>query len=130
MPTWRDGPWTLPQRRVVLVIATGLLAILVYRAFTRPTSIPAPLPADGPRAAELVSQIDPNVATWQEISLLPGLGEKRAKAVVAYRDQFKIDHPGQVAFRRAEDLMNISGIGEATVANLAPYLTFSSEPGH
>src|SRR3954451_22872356 len=109
MPTWRDGPWTLPQRQVVLAITTLLLAILGYRAFTRPTYVPAPLPAEGPRAAELISQIDPNVATWQEIALLPGLGEKRAKGIVAYREQFRIDHAGQVAFQHLEDLTNIKG---------------------
>ena len=126
--TWRDGPWTQPERRVVLAILVCLLALLSYRYLTRPTYLPTPLPAEGPRAAELVSTVDPNEATWEQLSLLPGMGEKKAKSIVEYREQYRSDHPGDLAFRKPEDLTNIKGIGDATVANLSSFLTFPSEP--
>ena len=130
MHTWRDGPWTLPQRRVVAGFIAVVLLILSYRAFTRPTYVANPLPARGPRAAELVSRLDPNVATWEQLALLPNLGETRARAVVAYREQFQLDHPNERAFQQPEDLENIKGIGEGTVANLREYLDFPTDPGH
>ena len=45
-----------------------------------------PQPSEGPRAAELQSRIDPNAADWKTLAAIPNLGEKRAKAIVAYRD--------------------------------------------
>lgn len=126
--TWRDGPWTPREQRVVLAILVCLLGVLSYRYFTRPAYVPTPLPPEGTRAHELVATIDPNEATWEQLSLLPNVGEKKAKAIVDYREQYRSDHPGEIAFHQAEDLTNIKGIGDATVANLSPFLTFPSEP--
>jgi len=130
MRTWRDGIWNPAQRTVVAGILVALLALLTYRHLTRPTYLPNPLRTDGPRAHELVSRLNPNAATWEQIALLPNLGEKKAKAIVAYRDQYLADHPGDLAFRTPDDLTKIKGIGDATVANLSPYLAFPTEPEH
>jgi competence ComEA-like helix-hairpin-helix protein len=127
--TWRDGPWTPRERSVVLGIVVCLLAVLSYRYFTRPADVPAPLPPEGPRASELVSTIDPNEATWEQIALLPGIGEKKAKAIIEYREQYRTDRPGEIPFRNLDDLTNIKGIGDTTVANLSAYLSFPTDPG-
>ena len=121
------GPWTLSQRRALAAILACLLAYVAVRyAFNR-QHVPDPIVGEGPRAAELSDRLDPNVADAAALSAIPTLGEKRAAEIVAYRDQFVSTHPGQLAFRKAEDLMNIKGIGPATVEAMTPYLVFRTE---
>jgi competence ComEA-like helix-hairpin-helix protein len=122
MRGWREGWWSARERGVVAGALVVMLGVLGYRYATRPAYVAEPLPGEGARAGEVVSRIDPNVATWEELGLLPGIGEKRARAIVAYREQYVREHAGEAAFKSVEDLMNISGVGEATVENLAPYL--------
>ena len=69
--------------------------------------------ADSPTKAELYDGIEVtvniNTATAEELSaLLVGVGDKKAKDIVAYRDQHG-------AFTAPNDLVNVKGIGEATV---------------
>ncbi|HZZ44645.1 MAG TPA: helix-hairpin-helix domain-containing protein [Tepidisphaeraceae bacterium] len=116
--------WTRPHRAIILTLTTLLLALLAFRYYTRPTHLPDTLPDDSPRAQELSSQLDPNTATWQQLALLPNLGEKKAQAIISYRNQYKLDHPNQIPFLTPTDLTNIKGIGDTTVTNLTPYLTF------
>lgn len=117
-----DRLWTPTHRKAVIAILFGLVLLLAYRSLTRPTFVPDPLPAQGSRAAELPQGLDPNTAPWEQLSLLPGLGESKAKAIVDFRTQFQSDHPGEAAFKTLDDLMQIKGIGPATVENLSPYL--------
>jgi competence ComEA-like helix-hairpin-helix protein len=86
-----------------------------------------PQPAEGTRAGELASRLDPNSATWQELAGIPSLGEKRAKAIADYRDVAHSRDPTATVFRSAGDLMRVRGIGTATVENLKPYLVFPGE---
>ena len=69
--------------------------------------------ADSPTKAELYDGIEItvniNTATAEELSaLLVGIGEKKAKEIVDYRDQY-----GE--FTTADGLVNVKGIGEVTV---------------
>jgi len=57
-----------------------------------------------------------NTATLADLLTLPGIGEIRAQAILAYRAEYGI-------FERIEDLQNVSGIGPATYERLAPYIT-------
>lgn len=60
--------------------------------------------------------INLNTATLTDLLTLPGIGEIRAQAILAYRAEYG-------AFERIEDLQNVSGIGPATYERLAPYIT-------
>ncbi|MBP5262563.1 MAG: helix-hairpin-helix domain-containing protein [Clostridiales bacterium] len=55
-----------------------------------------------------------NTATKEELITLPGVGESTARAIIDYRQ----DH----LFERPEDLMNVSGIGEAKYARLRDHI--------
>lgn len=48
-----------------------------------------------------------NTATAAELTTLPGIGEKKAKKILEYREQYG-------AFQTIEDLMKVSGIGQNT----------------
>lgn len=104
-----------------------MLAYQAYLLFTRPIHVPDPQLPEGPRAMELEDRIDPNRADWATLAALPTIGEKRARDIVAYREQFIANNPDRPAFARLEDLMNIRGIGEATVAQIEPFLIFPGE---
>ena len=60
--------------------------------------------------------IDLNAAAVYELQRLPGVGEKRAQAIVAYREEHG-------PFRSVEDLTQVSGIGEGILAGLRDYVT-------
>ena len=56
-------------------------------------------------------------ASVEELERLPGIGEKKAAAIVDHRRT----HP----LRKLEDLTKVKGIGRKTVARLRPYLTLA-----
>lgn len=119
--------WTLSQRRGLIVLLAVLLAFLTWQSFRNRLYISDPQPHEGTRAAELESRIDPNSADWQTLAAIPGLGEKRAKAIVAYRESMHRLNPASVIYQRPADLLQVRGIGTATADNLRPYLVFPSD---
>jgi len=73
-----------------------------------------------PQAGETASlqKIDINRAEPWLLEALPGIGEVLAQRIVDYRS---INGP----FQRIEDLLKVSGIGEATLENMRDFITVS-----
>lgn len=65
-------------------------------------------------------RIDLNTAPAKELQRLPGVGEKRAADIVAYRE-------ANGPFQSIEEITNVSGIGESTFAQLRDYITVNEE---
>lgn len=65
-------------------------------------------------------KININTAPEADLERLPGIGEKRAAQIVAYREEHG-------PFRIPEDLTNVSGIGEQTLQGLLKYITVGEE---
>lgn len=63
--------------------------------------------------------IDPNRASDVELDRLPGIGPSTARAIVAAREEGRV-------FRRPEDLLEVRGIGEATLERVRGRLAFSA----
>ena len=76
---------------------------------------------EGP--AVIDSAINPNTASPASLTRLPGIGPKRAQAIIDYRDS----SPVQPAFTCPADLQNIKGIGPKTVEKIGKYLYFSRD---
>jgi hypothetical protein len=117
-------PWTAKQRRVLIVLLSVLLVYLTIRLIRNPMDVSDPQPRHPPRATELADRIDPNTADWQTLAALPMIGEKRAREIIAYRERYVAQNPGEIAFTRLEDLMRIKGFGHSMIAHMEPYLTF------
>lgn len=69
-------------------------------------------PAD---VSQPISPVSLNHATAAELETLPGLGPKKAQAIVDYRDTHG-------SFQTYTQLLEVDGIGEATLEALVPYL--------
>jgi competence protein ComEA len=63
-----------------------------------PVNLPLP-------EVELVSRININTATSQELQKLPGVGKVMAERIVAHREQYG-------PFRRTEHMMMVRGISD------------------
>ncbi|HOC20924.1 MAG TPA: helix-hairpin-helix domain-containing protein [Anaerolineae bacterium] len=93
--------------------------VLIPTRVPPPTATPQPAPATPAPTSGAVSpeaQVNLNTATLAELLTLPGIGETRAQAILAYRAEHG-------PFTRIEELQNVSGIGPATYEKLAPYIT-------
>ena len=78
-------------------------------------------PADGSSAATTADSdngglININTATQEELESLPSIGEVRAQAIIAYREE----HGG---FRTIDELKEVSGIGDKIFADISPHVT-------
>ncbi|WP_288558203.1 helix-hairpin-helix domain-containing protein [uncultured Lactobacillus sp.] len=60
-------------------------------------------------------KINLNTANVADLQKLTGIGEKKAEQIIAYREQ-------KGSFKKIEDLMQVSGIGEKTFASLKDQL--------
>jgi hypothetical protein len=121
-----DSVWTPSQRGVLIAFLLVFCSILLIKIYLNRQYISNPPPAGAARPGQLADQLDPNFASWQDLAVLPQLGEKRAREIVAYREQFRADRRGEIAFARAEDLLKVKGIGAAMVETLRPFLAFPS----
>ncbi len=73
-------------------------------------------PGAGPGGAVPGAKVSLNAATLEQLDSLPGIGPVLAQRILDYRQQHG-------PFRRVEDLLNVSGIGEARLADLKPLVT-------
>jgi competence protein ComEA len=71
-------------------------------------------------AAESQGVVNVNTASAEQLSLLPRVGPAIAQRIVEFRE-----HNG--AFKSAEQLMLVRGIGEATFELIKPYVAISGE---
>jgi competence ComEA-like helix-hairpin-helix protein len=79
----------------------------------------AATPSGVPAAALAPSPIDVNTATVSELTALPGIGEKRARAIVEAREQ-------RGGFKTVDELVEVRGIGPANLEKLRPYVRIGS----
>jgi competence protein ComEA len=63
----------------------------------------------------LVGAVNINTATPEQLELLPGIGEARARAVVSMRKQ-------RGGFKSVDELTEVKGIGEAALERLRPFV--------
>lgn len=76
-----------------------------------------------------LSTVEPNLAPWWELTVLPRIGETTARAIVTYRGSpgnggEKVRTPP--VFQTPGDLARVRGIGPKTVTRIAPYLRYES----
>lgn len=64
----------------------------------------------------IVEPVNLNSASVEQLTALPGIGEKKAQAIVAYRDRIG-------KFAHIEDLVEVKGIGEKMLEKFKHQIT-------
>ncbi len=122
-PTQNGAPSDLPlvraasRRPAALSPSLGALLLLALLAPTAPAWVFRS--ASAPDSVAL--RIDPNVASRQDLMLLPRIGPALAEAILAHR-------ASGVRFLRADDLDAVYRIGPATIERIRPFLRFDAPP--
>jgi len=93
-------------RALALLLALGVAG----------TALPA-LAGGEPR---LSGTVNVNTASVEELQLLPGIGESRARAVVAERKR-------RGGFKQVDELLDVKGIGESSLERMRPHVSVSGK---
>jgi competence protein ComEA len=94
------------------IVATGLALVLAL-------VVSSGLAIAAGKAAPS-GKVNINTATAQQLTVLPGVGEKLAARIVDYRQKAG-------GFKNVSELMNVQGIGEKNLAKIQAFLTTSGE---
>ena len=81
---------------------------------TSSSNICDPNPSYG-SSTEVSSLVNINTASKEELMSIPNIGASKADAIIVYRS----DH----VFTKIEDIINVSGIGDALFAKIKDYIT-------
>ena len=109
MKRWR-------QRFLVVSVATGLLAGAPVWGQSQKPAEPTPAPATKAAVAVKPSEkININTADEAMLMTLKGIGEVKAKAIIEHRQK-------NGPFKTVDDLTNVKGIGDKTLAELRDQL--------
>jgi competence protein ComEA len=101
-------------------VIASCLAVVFGLCFARGSFVAE----NGAAKIELESRVNPNDAPAAGLMMLPGVGPARAQAIISYREQFRQNGPGGLAFQDCTDLDNVKGIGPVTVSNMCEHLKF------
>ena len=103
-----------------------MLVFLAGRYACNSRYVSDPQPEFPPRYDELADRIDPNTADWQTLAALPGIGERRARDIVGYRERKRDQarQPDLLVFKVPGDLLYVRGVGVAMVEAMKPHLLF------
>lgn len=95
----------------VLIAALGLGSAEPLRAQEAPTTT---------ERSSISGVVNVNVADAGQLELLPGVGPAKARAILEYR---KAKGP----FKKVEDLLEVSGIGERALERIRPFVVLEGK---
>ena len=122
--------WGKPTKSEIILLgltAAFLCTLAVLSAQDRQERIPGTVietEVEVPREeiAPDFPPVDLNTATAEELDTLPGIGESLARRIIAYRE-------ANGPFGSIEEIMEVSGIGEAKFAELEDRVTVDNGKG-
>lgn len=91
-------------------------AQVVVGSKSDPTSEVRAAPQSAQSGDPATGLVNINTATSEQLQTLPGVGPVTADAIIGWRE-------AQGSFARIEDLLNVDGIGDKTLAKLVPLVT-------
>ena len=101
-------------------IMMAAIAAIALGAITLSAQAKAPAPKP---AATAAAPVNLNTATAEQLAAIPGVGPKMAERIIDYRQK-------NGGFKKVEDLMNVSGVGEKSFLKMKPHITVTAaKPG-
>jgi competence protein ComEA len=97
-----------PRPRALRALAAALAAA---------ASVAAAPPQERPSLSGVVNV---NTASAEELQLLPGIGEARARALIELRKR-------RGGFKTLDELKEVKGLGDASLEQLRPYVRFDGQ---
>jgi competence ComEA-like helix-hairpin-helix protein len=82
-------------------------------------AVPAPLPGQSGLTAD--GKVILNLASADELRHIPGVGQKRAEAILKLREKLK-------RFRRANELLRVKGIGPRSLKRMQAHFVLDPPP--
>ena len=101
-----------------VAVLVSLCAISSQPALARASQAPSHAAAK-PAATGIVNL---NTATAADLEALPGIGAKTAARIVEYRQK-------NGPFKKAEELMNVRGVGEKSFVKMKPLISVTPARG-
>ena len=97
-----------------MIMAAVAAIALSATALSAQTKTPAPKPA-----ATATAPVNLNTATAEQLATIPGVGPRMAERIIDYRQK-------NGGFKKIEDLMNVSGVGEKSFLKMKPLITVTA----
>jgi competence ComEA-like helix-hairpin-helix protein len=119
-----DPRWTGANLGAIAAVCLAAAGALVFSCAAGRFELGASPAVDPARVQSARERVNPNTAGFSSLRRLPELGPVRAKQIIDYREAH-----GPAPFRQADDLMQVRGLGPATVATIRDYLDFAAAGG-
>jgi competence protein ComEA len=103
---------------------TRILMAAIFGIAVSAAAASAQSKAQTPKAAATVTAtatapVNLNTATAEQLATIPGVGPKMAERIIDYRQK-------NGGFKKVEDLMNVSGVGEKSFLKMKPLITVTA----
>lgn len=92
----------------------------MHRSFRTAAAVAALLILGAVGAVAAEGKVNINTATAEQLSLLPRVGPSVAERIIQFRDK-------NGRFKKPEDLLLVSGIGDRTFDLIRPYVSLEGE---
>jgi competence protein ComEA len=103
---------------IALLFAVSLFLVSVpVSSFAKSDDAKTTVEKSTKSVKDAVKEVNVNTADKEMLTQIPGVGPATAEAIVEYRK-------ANGNFKSANDLLNIKGIGEKTLAKMKPFLKF------
>jgi competence protein ComEA len=103
------------------ILIAAIAAIAVSAAALSGTALSAQGRTTTPTktVATAAAPVNLNTATAEQLATIPGVGAKTAERIIEYRQK-------NGGFKKVEDLMNVSGVGEKSFLKMKPLITVAA----